>query len=126
MLIRHAQLAAFSSSVSERYRLRVIGHIREFFPEECEALGEEGTDELVRYGCMKASAHGFVSGRDVCRYIILMVAFGRDFDRAPEHPWAATILNDEASIGSPERMQRLYSAALDAASDEQSAEQAAR
>lgn len=47
----------------------------------------------VEYGIDRAASYGIHSGRDVFRYLCLMMRFGDDFDVDPAHPWAAEILS---------------------------------
>ena len=35
---------------------------------------------MVQYGIKRAAVYGFTAKRDVCKYIDLMILFGRDFD----------------------------------------------
>lgn len=89
---------------------RVAGHLRRFFPDRCRALGPDGLRETVEYGVERARFHGFESERDVCKYLSLVCLFGRDFDRSPEHPWAARALARDGTAAS--RMGALYRAGL--------------
>jgi hypothetical protein len=65
-------------------RMRV--HLRKFFPEQCDALGEAKTGQLIEFGIARAREHGFESERDVCKYIDLMCVFGHRFDRDERLP----------------------------------------
>ena len=93
-------------------RMRV--HLREFFPEQCDALGETKIGQLIEHGIRKARAFGFESERDVCKYIDLMCVFGHAFDRDERLPWAREILESRSPPDPGERMERLYDTAMDA------------
>ena len=90
----------------------MVEHLRKFFSDECELLGEDGTRQTIHYAIERAGEYGIVSERDVCIYTDVMFAFGRDFDKDPKLPWAAQILNDESLKDSPsEKVDKLYEAA---------------
>lgn len=82
-------------------------HIKEFFPEEYEELGENGVIDIVREGIVNSAKYDIRSEQDVCRYIDLMVVFGDDLDIDPELTWMAEILN-QRSLQSEEKLDRIY------------------
>jgi hypothetical protein len=108
--IRYAQQRRLAEVAGERFEDRVVAHLGRFFRRECDALGEEGTRERVRYGTERARSHGFVAERHVVKYIDLMFAYGRDFDA--DLPWAKRILHDEAYPLPSERIDALYDEAM--------------
>lgn len=91
LTISSLQLGVFEQAQAQGFEARMAAHLREFFPGECEGLGAEGVRELVRHGVRRAASYGIRAERDVCKYVDLMAALGRDFDR--EVQWAAAILN---------------------------------
>ncbi len=91
---------------------RMVVHLNKFFPEQCEALGEPGTREEIRNGIDRAARYGIETERDVCKYIDLMFAFGRDFDTNPELPWAARILNDTKYESPTAKVEDLHQTAI--------------
>lgn len=111
MVIRQTQLYTLSQRGSSDFEVRVAAHLKRCFPHECTALGDEGVPDLVRYGVARSNSYGMTLERDVCKYIDLMVAFDRDFDRNPEHPWAARILADDSFPNPTARMEHLYGVA---------------
>ena len=115
MKIRSEQMAAFSQAAVRGFEDRMVAHVREFFPGRCESLGEEKTRETIRYGIARAEAYNIVVERDVCKYIDVMFAYGRDFDTNPKLPWAGAILNDPAVTCPTTRANRVFEAATDSA-----------
>jgi hypothetical protein len=97
VVIRKDQEAELVKAKVKVFEDRVIAHVRQFFPEESGRLDEPELRETIRYGMGRAETYGLVSERDVCWYIDMMFAFGRDFDVDPDLPWAAEILNDKAA-----------------------------
>jgi hypothetical protein len=92
LLIRPEQLRIFGDFQQERFELWMILHLRKFFPARCQSLGDSRLREFIGYGMKRAARHGFIASRDICKYVDLMMAFGRDFDQDTRLPWAGEIL----------------------------------
>lgn len=115
LIIRKEQIEEFGKIAQKRFVEGMVAHLFQFFPEECEALGTEETVEAIYDALERAGHYGFVSERDVCLYMDVMFAFGRDFDEDPDLPWAKEILNDEALSRPLERIDKLYDVAMEKA-----------
>jgi hypothetical protein len=111
MLIRETQMTKLTELSRRKFEDRVAAHLTRCFPADCRALGESGLQEVIGYGIQQAAKHGFELERDVCKYIDVMFTFGRDFDRHPDLPWAAQILEDDSFKNPTARMERLFSEA---------------
>jgi hypothetical protein len=99
--IRPEQRLAFQRAAMENFTALVTKHVTEFFPDECKVLGAEGARANVAYCTERAAMYGIVDGQELCRYVDLAFAFGRDFDTDPECSWAGRILlNRELSAES--------------------------
>ena len=107
LTIRQEQMDALSRVALDNFGDRMVVHLKKCFPESCRALGELGTREAIRHGTERAGSYRLTAERDVCRYIDVMLAFGRDFDADPSLPWAAEILGDEGPAGPGDKMDRL-------------------
>ena len=106
--IRKEQDDELSKVMLSRFEDRMVVHLNKCFPEECEALGEEGTRSAIGLALERAAHYGIVAERDVCMYTDGMFAFGREFDRDSRLPWAARILNDKSFKDKPsEKAERL-------------------
>lgn len=109
LTIRPEQYAVFSQAANKRLktgdatlfcrcgrddelRLNLQDRVASAIYQQCNAMGEPQLRETIQYGIQRATAYGIVGNSDVCKYIDLMVVFGRDFDTAPRFPWAAEIL----------------------------------
>lgn len=88
------QKAAFRNAATENFIQRVMVHANEFFPDDCKTLGPNGLRQTIEHCITRARGYGIEEGSQVCRYIDIALSFGRDFDRDPECPWAATVLRD--------------------------------
>jgi hypothetical protein len=109
LAMRQAQLAAFSHAEVQKFEVRMIAHLRRFFPKQCAALTEPQLRELIQHGIKRAADHKITSERDVCKFIDLTIVFGRDFDADKKLPWASRILKNRNAAAS--RIQSLYQAA---------------
>ena len=93
LTIRSEQYAAFSQAANKRFENQVVLHLNKHFPKQCKALGEPQLRETIQYGIQRAAAYGITGKSDVCKYINVMVLFGRDFDTNRRFPWAGEILS---------------------------------
>lgn len=109
LTIRPKQIAAFSQVEVKKFEDWMVHHLNRFFPDQCQAAGESEVRKLVRHGIGRAGAHGFTAKREVCKYIDLMVVFGRQFDTDGRLPWAAEILGKKRPAAP--KMQSLHDAA---------------
>ena len=107
--IRAAQMAAFSQNQVQKFEDWMCAHARKFFPKQCSKFSEAQLRELIEDGIKRAAAHGITSERDVCKFIDLMIVFGREFDTKSGPAWAAEILarNNEPAA----KITGLYAAA---------------
>lgn len=111
LTIRKEQLAAFAPLGKKAFEERMIAHIKKVFPEQFQSLGEPKLRETIQYGTQRAASFRIISERDVCKYIDLMLLYGRDFDKDPALPWAQSILQNQALRNPTAKIGRLYKAA---------------
>jgi len=111
LTIRKEQIAVFGPLGKKAFEDRMLAHLKKVFPEQSEALGEPKLRETIQYGTQRAAAYRIISERDVCKYIDLMILYGRDFDKDPAHPWAQTVLQNQAIRNPSSKIERLYKAA---------------
>ena len=106
--IRKEQMAAFRPLGKKAFEDRVLDHLKRAFPQQSAALGNEKLRETIQYGTERAAAYRIVAERDVCKYIDLMVLYGRDFDIDPNLPWAQSVLQNQAIRHPSTKVERLY------------------
>ena len=94
--IRKEQYEELGKISLKRFEDSMVEHIREFFTEQYDALGESVVRKVIEYGVDRAEAHGFETEPDVNMYIDLMLLLGSNFDTDPQLPWAAEILQEES------------------------------
>lgn len=110
LVVRKEQMEALAQAQLEN---QIVDHLYEFFPEQCETLGQLEVCKIVRYGFERAESYGIVADGDVCQYIDVMMVFGRDFDTDPELAWGGAILNDESIKDPSIRIEWLCDAAME-------------
>lgn len=110
--IRAAQWEPFRSDAVLDFERRMVEHVREFFPEDCARMGEADVREWIRHGIERANHYGIRTERGTCSYVDVMFGYGRDFDRDPALPWAASILADHGENDGEEHAERLFDAAF--------------
>ena len=111
LTIRKEQMAAFGPLGKKVFEDRMVAHLKKHFPEQSAALGEPKVRETIQYGTQRAAAYRIISERDVCKYIDLMMVYGRDFDKDANLPWVQSILNNQAIRNPSTKIERLYKAA---------------
>jgi hypothetical protein len=113
MLVLHErQLEIFSQVALKEFEDWMLANLMKFFPAQSERSGEEGVRALVRYGLERAKIYGITSGPDVCKYIHVMMVYGRDFDVDPSLTWATQALQTSTSASPSLRVERLYEEAI--------------
>lgn len=100
-------MTAMSASRADTFTAKMQAHLHRCFPAECAQLGEPGVGETIRYGMDRAGSYGITTAREVCTYIDLMMALGRDFDRDEQLPWASSILKSKWKSTSA-KLDQLY------------------
>jgi hypothetical protein len=111
LTLRKEQLAVFGPLGKKAFEDRMLSHLKKVFPEQSEALGEPKLRETIQSGTQRAAVYRIISERDVCKYIDLMILYGRDFDKDPNLPWAQSILQNQAIRNPSSKIERLYKAA---------------
>jgi len=109
LTLRPEQMTAFSRAEEEKFEAWMLTHLMQFFPKQCTTLGEAQVRELIQYGIQRARACEITSERDVCKFIDLMIVFGRDFDTDERSAWAGEILANRKTARS--KIRSLYEAA---------------
>ena len=99
--IREEQYEELGKVSLKQFADSMVKHIREFFPEQYDALGEPIVRNVIEYGVERAEAHGFENEPDVSMYIDLMLLLGSNFDTDPQLPWAAETLQEEPTPEEP-------------------------
>lgn len=111
--IREEQMAVLEETALKNFEDWMVGHLREHFPDPCQALGEAQVREVIRCGNERAEEYGLSTRHEVCLYIDLMFMLGSGFDTDFQLPWAGSILRDDAITDPNERIETLYDRAME-------------
>jgi hypothetical protein len=111
--IRNAQMQTFEQAAMASFEMRMVEHLRTYFPWHYRMWGSETARTVVRYGCQKAQGHGFTTERDICLYLTLLATLGGNFDTDRQLPWAQQILADISLRGPTARIDRLTDQAME-------------
>ena len=106
LVIREEQMRAMARAALPQW---VTKHLKQFFPQQCAALGDNGMRERVSLGIDRAVSYGFESEVQISQYLDLMFAFGPDFDTDSALSWPQPILSDP-TLSADARMERLLAA----------------
>ena len=102
---------AFLTIVENDFEDRMTHHLLRHFPVHCEDMEDPELRREIRNGIQRAMTYHIVGDADVCRFIDLMFAFGRDFEFGSEFCWTREILEDP-SLNSHAKIRRIYSRAF--------------
>src|SRR5712691_9754666 len=99
LVIRKEQIAAFGEGLRRRFESEMAVHLERFFPEPCAAMGGEKLGTFIKHTIDKAIRYGIDRERDVCKFLDVAMALGRDFDKDPRFSWSRDILTDASLVG---------------------------
>jgi hypothetical protein len=108
--IRKQQLRVLDRDKRKRFVAKMLQHVQVFFPNQCALLGENQLREWVEHGINCAASYRIASERDVCKYIDVMIVFGKNFDQDSRLPWASKILKVQHTMPT-EKTRLLFEAA---------------
>jgi hypothetical protein len=97
MIVRRSQLDTFAAQSARQFKNDLLGHIRRCFPRDYSRLGDSRARAFVDAGVDRARHHGFVSKKEICGLVDLMLIFGPQFDDDSRIPWARAILNNRST-----------------------------
>jgi len=106
--VRRTQIEVFSELSCARFEERMLTHLGQFFPTQCEALGQRQLGEIIQSGIRSAATYGIVAERDVCLYIDAMILSGRHSSIDHNLPWAQEILHGVDARGAGPTAALLY------------------
>lgn len=99
IVIRQAQMDAFSTALIADFRENLSGHVARLYPGHFAVLGKTRTLGIIDKAIVRCRSYGMEGRRDIARYLDVMLVFGEDFDISPRWPWAGLILRNQDSSG---------------------------
>ncbi len=110
LTLRDEQVAVLRDDVRARFEEAIAGHLREYFPGHCAAIGPAAVAATVHCGVERAAKYDLRTRREVVLWTALMFLLGSAFDRDVQYPWVLPTL---AAPGDGfTRVQRLYDRAM--------------
>lgn len=113
LAIRKEQMDVLSASMRPSLIDPLTAHLRDYFPGQCEILGDAQLRKTVSLGLENAAGHGLLSEKDVFLYLSVMFMLGSFFDTDLQLPWAGPILHGSHFPDPDTKVQALYDAAMD-------------
>ena len=106
--LRPEQFRQMEADGQQRFERNALAHLHEHFADRFNEFGEEPCKALLQHGLREAAQHGFTLQPEVLKYVNLVFEYGPTFGKVEHFDWAHEILTD----GFPDRIERLYAAAL--------------
>jgi hypothetical protein len=103
-------MAALGADLELRFEERVIEHLETHLPEFCAEAGPDELKATVHRCVERAKAWEILAESDICKYAILSLLLGADFDT--EQPWANAILKQLPKKTVEECLEELKKGAL--------------
>ncbi|RZB35488.1 MAG: hypothetical protein SRB2_03081 [Desulfobacteraceae bacterium Eth-SRB2] len=95
LVIRAEQAEALKVAAVNNFVKSMVAHIKEFFPNHFRVFTGKGAHVVAEYAVKRARRHDFVTERNVCLYLNVMLILGSNFDDDPQLGWTTRILKDE-------------------------------
>ncbi|MFI5379344.1 MAG: hypothetical protein ACHRHE_08605 [Tepidisphaerales bacterium] len=90
--LRPEQYEALLAHSFKALETRIVAAVKRSWPVLCATMGDERLRRCVRRARVRARIHGLQREGEILRFARLMLAWGEDFDRSSETPWAAQIV----------------------------------
>jgi hypothetical protein len=112
LTIRAEQMGAMGQAAVKNFEDQVIEDLKKSVPKHCRLLGEENLRKKVHAGFERARSYGLSSENGLRLFVELTFLLGSGFDKDPQLPWAAEILNASAADQAA-RVERLHQRSMD-------------
>ena len=112
LTIRKEQMKIFDELAMKQFIESMVIHVKKHFPEESKLMNDEQLKNHIRDLISRCKKYGFVSERDICKYLNLSMYFGMDFDNKAENEWMVSMLKDRNEPNASIRISKLYKEVL--------------
>ena len=106
--VREISIEDFAQNPTANAGDTAAAQLRKIWPRKCGEMSETTLRDLTEHGSMLANRYNITSERGVVLYIALMFFLGSGFDKDPQFPWAAAVLNDESLTEQATKIDRLH------------------
>ncbi|MGA2498903.1 MAG: hypothetical protein ABSH20_14265 [Tepidisphaeraceae bacterium] len=90
--LRPEQYDALVAHSFKGMETRIAAALKKLWPVLCATMGDAQLRRSVRQARVSARSHGIRREADILRFSRLMLAWGDNFNRSSQTPWAAQIL----------------------------------
>lgn len=110
--VREISVEDFSQSPTANAGDVAATQLQKIWRRKCQQIGETTLHKFIRDAIEFAKGYNIASERGVVLYAALMFLLGSGFDKDPQFPWAAKVLNDQSISAESTRIDRLYKEAM--------------
>ena len=107
MIISDDQMQQMRQRTETVYVHTAAQRLGQFFPRHARAMHPDALTALVGAGIGRARQHRLHTERGIQTYLSLMVYLGSGFDRDPQYPWAAAVLDDPSDTDETSRIDEI-------------------
>lgn len=108
MVIRSGQMQVLEQSASANYVDFTLEHLKEYFPRQCDTLGDEQMRRVIRHSWQAANQWDVFSERGVWQFVDLSLMLGSSLDTDPKLPWVREMLEGRSILEEIPRMDALF------------------
>ncbi len=107
MLIRQEQMRTLEASVLETFRLKLLTHLRETFPEETKDVSDAALFAIIDAEVKRGAAYNITTQRAIMLFTDLRFFRTPHFEQAADMEWAKKILENKELEGEV-KMRLIY------------------
>ncbi len=100
-------MKTFEASVRETFRLKLLTHLRETFPEETKDLSDAALFAVIDAEVKRGAAYNITTQREIMLFTDLRFFCAPDFEQAADMEWAKNILENKELEGGV-RLRLIY------------------
>jgi hypothetical protein len=117
LTIKDDQFETLRKGMLENFEDQMVEHLKKFFPEQYQSLGEKEVRKAIRHGMNRAKTYGIITQRDVSKFLNIMFVFGLNFDQDPRYPWISKTLKKAPALDPTWVINDLYDNAIEKADE---------
>lgn len=106
--VREISIEDFAQTPTANAGDTAATQLQKIWPRKCRQMDEMTLRGLITDGIESAKGYDITTECGVVLYTALMFLLGSGFDKDPQFPWAAKILNDETMPNQSAKVGRLY------------------
>jgi len=108
LLVRKEQWNAFKQDRLNAFHKTVTDCAKAACYEKIKGLSRDEVRDLIDYAVTRAESYQITAAEGICKFVQLIVSYGRDFDTNPDLPFADRILHERMVYEREPTIDRLY------------------